>query len=120
MSAVLMLHESLQTEAENAANRDFMTGALSRKHLFTIGQQQILHAAASHQPLTLLLIDLDHFKIINDTFGHAAGDEVLRAFADMVRGHLRGPDALGRLGGEEFAILLPDATVAAGWQWPSG
>ncbi len=116
MSSVLMLHESLQTEAENAANRDFMTGALSRKHLFTIGQQQILHAAASHQPLTLLLIDLDHFKTINDTFGHAAGDEVLRAFADMVNGHLRGQDTLGRLGGEEFAILLPDATVEAGWQ----
>ncbi|BBF85883.1 hypothetical protein DLM_2268 [Aquitalea magnusonii] len=116
MAAVLMLHESLQTEAENAANRDFMTGALSRKHLFTIGQQQILHAAATHQPLTLLLIDLDHFKAINDTYGHAAGDEVLRAFADMVRGHLRSRDALGRLGGEEFAIMLPDTTVEAAWQ----
>ncbi len=116
MAAVLMLHESLQTEAENAANRDFMTGALSRKHLFTTGQQHIMHAAASHQPLTLLLIDLDHFKVINDTFGHAAGDEVLRAFAELVRGHLRGRDALGRLGGEEFAILLPDASVEAAWQ----
>lgn len=113
MAAVLMLHESLQTAAEDAANRDFMTGALSRKHLFTIGQQQILHAAASRRPLTLLLIDLDHFKSINDTFGHAAGDEVLRSFAAMVREHLRSHDALGRLGGEEFAVLLPDASLEA-------
>nr|WP_204377576.1 diguanylate cyclase [Aquitalea magnusonii] len=113
MAAVLMLHEALQTEAEEAANRDFMTGALSRKHLFATGQQFILQAAATRRPLTLLLIDLDHFKAINDTYGHAAGDEVLRAFADMVGEHLRGRDALGRLGGEEFAVLLPDAGVAA-------
>lgn len=111
MAAVLMLHESLQTQAEDAANRDFMTGALSRKHLFATGQQLILQAAATRRPLVLLLIDLDHFKNINDTFGHAAGDEVLCAFAGMVRGHLRNHDALGRLGGEEFAILLPDTTL---------
>ncbi|QBJ79294.1 GGDEF domain-containing protein [Aquitalea sp. USM4] len=115
MAAVLMLHESLQTQAEDAANRDFMTGALSRKHLFTTGQQLILQAAASRRPLVLLLIDLDHFKSINDTFGHAAGDEVLCAFAEMVRGHLRSHDALGRLGGEEFAVLLPDTPIEAAW-----
>lgn len=113
MAAVLMLHEALQTEAEEAANRDFMTGALSRKHLFATGQQFILQAAATRRPLTLLLIDLDHFKTINDTYGHAAGDEVLRAFADMVGEHLRGRDVLGRLGGEEFAVLLPDASVTS-------
>ena len=116
MAAVLMLHESLQTQAEDAANRDFMTGALSRKHLFATGQQLILQAAATRRPLTLLLIDLDHFKNINDTLGHAAGDEVLCTFADMVRGHLRAHDALGRLGGEEFAILLPDTGLEAAWQ----
>jgi diguanylate cyclase (GGDEF)-like protein len=113
MAAVLMLHEALQIEAEEAANRDFMTGALSRKHLFATGQQFILQAAATRRPLTLLLIDLDHFKTINDTYGHAAGDEVLRAFADMVGEHLRGRDVLGRLGGEEFAVLLPDASVTS-------
>ncbi|MBV8679574.1 MAG: GGDEF domain-containing protein [Aquitalea sp.] len=113
MAAVLMLHEALQTEAEDAANRDFMTGALSRKHLFATGQHLILKAAATRRPLTLLLIDLDHFKAINDTYGHAAGDEVLRAFADMVREQLRGRDALGRLGGEEFAVLLPEANLPA-------
>ncbi|NWK79288.1 GGDEF domain-containing protein [Aquitalea sp. LB_tupeE] len=116
MSAVLILHESLQTQAEDAANRDFMTGALSRKHLFATGQQLILQAAATRRPLVLLLIDLDHFKNINDTFGHAAGDEVLCAFAGMVRGHLRSHDALGRLGGEEFAVLLPDTALDAAGQ----
>jgi diguanylate cyclase (GGDEF)-like protein len=116
MAAVLMLHESLQTEAENARFHD--RGAVT--------QASVYHRAAAHpacggiaSAANLAADRSGSFKVINDTFGHAAGDEVLRAFAELVRGHLRGRDALGRLGGEEFAILLPDASVEAAWQWPS-
>ncbi|MDP3333982.1 MAG: GGDEF domain-containing protein, partial [Methylococcaceae bacterium] len=60
----------------------------------------------------LLMLDIDHFKFINDNYGHAAGDEVLRQFADILKAELRTIDTPGRLGGEEFAILLPGITTA--------
>jgi diguanylate cyclase (GGDEF)-like protein len=116
MAAVLMLHESLQTEAENARFHD--RGAVTQASVYH--RPAAHHACGGITSAANLAADRSgSFKIINDTFGHAAGDEVLRAFAELVRGHLRGRDALGRLGGEEFAILLPDASVEAAWQWPS-
>jgi len=111
MASILMVHDALQSEAEEVANRDFMTGAMSRKYLVTLAHQQIVQAARSRSPLSLLLIDLDHFKRINDTHGHSMGDEVLRAFVELVQDVLRNRDGLGRLGGEEFAILLPNADI---------
>jgi diguanylate cyclase (GGDEF)-like protein len=80
----------------------------------------VLHQLEKHwdlarrhrRPLSLILADLDHFKRINDTFGHAAGDQVLRAFGGLLAGRLRGSDHVGRLGGEEFLMVLPETTAA--------
>ncbi|VVE59498.1 diguanylate cyclase [Pandoraea terrae] len=113
MAAVLMIHDAMLASAEDAANRDYLTGALSRKHFDALARQEMTRALQRGWPLSLILIDLDHFKHINDTHGHAGGDTVLREFVRMMRANLRDPDVLGRLGGEEFAVLLP-ATDTAG------
>jgi diguanylate cyclase (GGDEF)-like protein len=116
MIAVMMVHDAMLAEVEHALNHDHLTGALSRKRFESVARE--LLAAQPQpperpaQPLALLLIDLDHFKRINDSHGHAGGDEVLRAFVQTARGFMRPDDALGRLGGEEFGLLLP-ATSAA-------
>ncbi|MBF8178723.1 MAG: GGDEF domain-containing protein [Burkholderiaceae bacterium] len=108
MAAVMLTHDSMLATLEDAANHDHLTEAMSRKRLEAVAREQIMRAAKLARPLSLLIIDLDHFKRINDTFGHAGGDEVLREFARMTRASLRDGDALGRLGGEEFGILLPN------------
>lgn len=110
MLAVMMVHEHIMASVEHAVNHDYLTGALSRK-CFEDVASKMLAAARLSRPVALLLIDLDYFKRINDTFGHAGGDEVLRCFVRMARAFMRGGDALGRLGGEEFGLLLPDTTL---------
>lgn len=113
MSAVMMIHDVMLGEVEHAANHDHMTGALSRKRLETVVAEQIRSARLHGRPLSFLLIDLDHFKRINDTYGHAGGDAVLQEFVQMARSFLRGGDVVGRLGGEEFGVLLPNADAEA-------
>ncbi|CAJ0809948.1 GGDEF domain-containing protein [Ralstonia flaminis] len=111
MSAMLMMHDALLADAREAANRDFLTGALSRKGFETLARRYVDRLQLQARPLSLLILDLDHFKRINDTFGHAAGDTVLRAFVQMVQAQLRPTDVLGRIGGEEFALLLPETNL---------
>jgi diguanylate cyclase (GGDEF)-like protein len=116
MIAVMIVHDAMLAKVEHALNHDHLTGALTRKR-FEIIARDLLAAAQPMQPmqpmqpLALLLIDLDHFKRINDTHGHAGGDDVLRAFVQMAHGFMRPGDALGRLGGEEFGLLLPATTA---------
>ncbi len=108
MSAMLMVHDALLADARDAANRDFLTGALSRQGFEALARRHVGRVQRHAGPLALLILDLDHFKRINDTLGHAAGDAVLRAFVQMAQAQLRPTDVLGRIGGEEFALLLPD------------
>jgi diguanylate cyclase (GGDEF)-like protein/PAS domain S-box-containing protein len=96
------------------ANVDSLTCALSRRHFLNLAEQELARAIRYSLPLVLLMLDLDHFKRINDTFGHAAGDAVLKAFVQTVTGVLRDSDLIGRLGGEEFAVLLPSTTSEGG------
>ena len=97
------------------ANVDFLTGALSRRHFLDVAEQEFSRSKRYNLPLMVMMLDLDHFKQINDQHGHDAGDAVLREFVQIVRAVLRESDVIGRLGGEEFAVLLPN-TVRDGGQ----
>jgi diguanylate cyclase (GGDEF)-like protein len=101
------VHDALLVDARDAANQDFLTGALSRKGFEAVANLRLEEARKQGLELSLLLVDLDHFKSVNDTFGHAGGDAVLREFVKMTQLQLRREDVLGRIGGEEFAVLLP-------------
>ena len=96
------------------ANIDSLTGALSRRNFFYLADQEMARSTRYDLPLMVLMVDLDHFKRINDRHGHAAGDAVLQGFVQTVRGVLRESDLIGRLGGEEFAVLLPNTTPEGG------
>lgn len=104
-------HKAREAELERAATTDPLTGLLNRNAL----RQRVKDAlalAATGRPSTLALLDLDHFKLVNDTHGHAAGDATLLMLADLLRAKLRPEDAVGRVGGEEFAILFSGLPLA--------
>lgn len=95
---------------------DELTGALARGAFKAEARRHIALASRSGEPAAIIGFDLDHFKTINDTHGHAIGEKVLSAVGGVCRAHLRGSDFLGRLGGEEFAILLPKTDLNGGMQ----
>ena len=95
---------------QTLAYRDALTGCYNRRHAMAQLERE-MRAAGRGTPFALGMLDLDHFKAVNDTFGHAAGDEVLKAFAHCVDGALRGTDLLARIGGEEFLVIF-SATAA--------
>ena len=95
--------------AETMAREDSLTGLGNRRAFHEALAREIARAQRANEPLSLLIGDLDGFKLVNDTEGHAAGDEALRGVADALRSSGRGADECFRWGGDEFAILLPDA-----------
>lgn len=108
---------------ENAVNRarlkrsgftDVLTGWYNRRYLQVRLQEELARARRHGTPLTCLMLDIDHFKRVNDEYGHAAGDEVLRELARQIDGLIRATDVAARYGGEEFVILLPDTDAASG------
>ena len=111
-AAVLLVNQKLQARLRETAQRDQLTGALRRHVLEEAVEREIARSRRHHRPLALLLLDLDHFKAINDRLGHHAGDEALRRFAATTITCLRREDLFGRSGGEEFCILLPDTDRA--------
>jgi diguanylate cyclase (GGDEF)-like protein len=109
---------------ESAVNRarlvrsgftDVLTGWHNRRYWQTRLQEELARCRRERTPLTCLMIDVDHFKSVNDRFGHLAGDEVLRQLAHCVSGEVRGSDISARYGGEEFVVLLPGTGMAAGF-----
>ncbi|WP_459901011.1 PAS domain S-box protein [Desulfobaculum senezii] len=103
----------MEEELRLMATRDALTGALNRRRFMEKGENEVRRARRYGHALTALMLDLDHFKVINDTYGHHTGDEVLRAVVDACHDTLRDSDVFGRLGGEEFAVILTETTAEA-------
>jgi len=116
MALVLLLVMMRDTATEMIARSetDSLSGALNRRGFDAHAEPMLAQALRTDAPLVLVTADLDHFKAINDGFGHAAGDTVIAHFASLLRGMASGAAIVSRLGGEEFAVLLPDANIADG------
>ncbi|MBA3596747.1 MAG: GGDEF domain-containing protein [Methylibium sp.] len=106
-------NEALIASLERQAKLDTLTGVANRRHFLETGNAEIRRASRFDHPMALLMLDIDHFKLINDTCGHLVGDRVIKAVADAAASELRHCDCLGRLGGEEFAVVLPETELAA-------
>ncbi|MGN7613844.1 diguanylate cyclase [Magnetococcales bacterium HHB-1] len=101
-------------ELVRLATTDPLTGAFNRRHFLELSQKEISRAVRYHTPLSVMMVDIDHFKKINDTHGHDKGDEALIETVKVSLDLLRDEDIFGRLGGEEFAILLPETPASDG------
>ena len=111
---VLLLVERMLVDLRRAARTDGLTGLLNRSAVLADGQVQLQRSRRQGRPLALLLVDVDHFKQVNDRCGHLAGDQVLRHFADLLQHCVQGHDhLLGRYGGEEFVLVLQGRTQRA-------
>ena len=116
---LLLQKERAEREAVRLATMDPLTGAYNRRTFHEIAERELSRIRRADQPLSIIIVDLDHFRPINESYGIRAGDQVLQKIADIVRGALRKEDMLVRYGGEEFLVMLPDvpgpgAVVVAG------
>ncbi|MBW4025740.1 MAG: diguanylate cyclase [Proteobacteria bacterium] len=98
-------------ELRRLLTTDNLTGASNRARFFDLAETEIVRCRMAGRPISAIMLDVDHFKQVNDCFGHATGDALLRRLVELCRAQLRGRDVLARMGGEEFAILLPDADL---------
>jgi len=119
LSYLLLHKERAEAEIERLSLVDPLTGAYNRRTFHEVAERELARARRGGQPLSMVLFDIDHFRAINEKYGHVVGDEVLARFADVVREALRKEDMLVRFGGEEFLVLLPEvagpgAVVVAG------
>jgi diguanylate cyclase (GGDEF)-like protein len=116
MLRIKRLQEALEranTELTRLATTDGLTGVYNRGHIEQRLAEMFEHSDRLHEPLSCVMFDLDHFKLVNDEYGHPAGDAVLRQFADVLMGVARDIDKVGRYGGEEFMVLLPGPVLEA-------
>lgn len=107
----ITLRKQAEEELKRLATLDPLTGILNRRHLFKLAGQVFEQAKRYGRELSILMIDADHFKQINDQYGHTAGDQVLQALAQYLTRLIRKADLLGRYGGEEFIIILPETSL---------
>lgn len=106
------LHQALEHE-KKVARIDPLTGAYNRRALYDVISQEFKRFRRSHHPLSLLYLDIDNFKTINDTLGHKAGDDLLNKAVMSILTNIRSTDVLGRLGGDEFALFLPETDIVS-------
>jgi diguanylate cyclase (GGDEF)-like protein len=119
IGAAVMIHRSWRRqqratrELARQARTDGLTGLANRRRFFELAEAELARAERYRSKLSVLMIDIDHFKEVNDAYGHSTGDQVLRELGALCTGVLREVDTVGRVGGEEFAILLPETDLAA-------
>lgn len=101
----------LNIELEQQALTDYLTNLYNRRYFMTRGEEEFKRTKRNGQPLALLVLDIDNFKRVNDSYGHEAGDRALQEVAKALKSNLREIDVLGRMGGEEFAVLLPNTSL---------
>lgn len=109
------LREKVETLSAQVSS-DFLTGLYNRQHLLFALEQEMERTQRSQQPTSLIMLDIDHFKRVNDQHGHVAGDKVLKSLANVIRDTVRKIDVPCRYGGEEFAIVLPSTPMLTGVQ----
>lgn len=112
-AAIAIHNASRFSEAQSLAATDSLTGLYNRRAFDQILQRECARAQRESEPLSLVILDIDDFKVYNDTYGHPAGDDQLRMFAALLARNVRGTDSVARYGGEEFAVILPGCTKAA-------
>jgi diguanylate cyclase (GGDEF)-like protein len=105
--------EHVVTQANEVSHTDALTYLPNRRQVINDLQREVLHADRYKTSLTVSMLDIDHFKLINDTYGHAVGDDVLCELSNILKEYVRTPDIVGRIGGEEFLILLPNSSAQA-------
>ena len=110
LHGMMQEHEQARDDLEKLASTDALTGLNNRRHFMLLAAAELARGQRYGRPISVGLADLDHFKQINDLYGHEAGDMALRAFADLVRDTLRHSDSAARYGGEEFAFIFPETT----------
>ena len=112
--AVAIANIRMQQKLREQSIRDPLTGLFNRRHLQETLERAVWRAQSEHEPLAVLMIDIDHFKAFNDTHGHEAGDAMLHELGRFLTSEIREKDIACRYGGEEFALILPGATLQAG------
>lgn len=113
---IIVLHRKLATaeaQLKEMATTDELTKLKNRRFILATLSEELAHAARYHRPLSCIIFDVDHLKRVNDTYGHDAGDVVLKAISDTAQANCRQHDALGRYGGEEFLLVLPETDIKA-------
>jgi diguanylate cyclase (GGDEF)-like protein len=105
--------EAVIAQAEEVSHMDELTLLPNRRGILIDLQEEVIRAQRYNTPLSVSMLDLDHFKRINDSYGHGVGDKVLRQVAIILREHVREPDRVARYGGEEFLIVLPNSALEA-------
>jgi len=107
----LSRYKKIERQLANMALFDSLTGTLNRPAFYQYAEKEFARSKRYYRPLSVIMLDIDHFKSVNDKYGHQGGDQVLQIFAEACQEVIRSTDIMGRVGGEEFALLLPDTPM---------